>query len=359
MAITTEYLTPEITTQLYEYQVNALTREINDYLQLNAEVAKIERDTCPKCGSVTAHFTSGGYTVSKHSKHMLKCSDCHRRFVEDHGQLTYYSHSDAGVWNKVIEDTLEGKSLASTAAQINHHTQTVFRMRHKLLEFIEHENECTVLSDTAVADEKYVHECHKGLVKAEIDERTKTIAVEKKSRKKLTPGLGDDKTCIITAVQREGRSYIHTENMGKLSSEDVKCLSDHIEDGTFVFTDGCTSYEQMLKEKNCPYQELVSEASYDSVNHLNYVNSFHSKLDSWLKEYHNVNTIYTNRYNALFSLRHKYAGCDIQESAVQVLRWLRSRSTYFFQRQLQENIFDKPFVMGIRENLIGMNYMKS
>ena len=29
----------------------------------------------------------------------------------------------------------------------------------------------------------------------------------------------------------------------------TKDLSDHIADGTFVFTDRCTSYVQMLKEK--------------------------------------------------------------------------------------------------------------
>ena len=68
----------------------------------------------------------------------------------------------------------------------------------------------------------------KALVKAEIDEKTKTIVAEKKPWKKLTSGLGDDKTCIITAVQRKGRSYIHTKNMRKPDGEDVKCLFDHI-----------------------------------------------------------------------------------------------------------------------------------
>lgn len=54
------------------------------------------------------------------------------------------------------------------AAKIDKHTVIVFRMRHKLLAFLEAANEEIVLSKPCEADEKYINECHKGLVHAEI-----------------------------------------------------------------------------------------------------------------------------------------------------------------------------------------------
>jgi energy-coupling factor transport system ATP-binding protein len=239
------YLTDEIKEELCEYQIDSLNRTITDYINQNKEARNVVWHVCPKCHTPSDDFAKGGYTQDKNGKRkkaMLKCRVCNHRFVKDHGQLTYYSHSDSSAWNKVIADTLDGHSLESTAAEIDRHIVTVFHMRHKFLSFVEAENESAVLSDTAETDEKYVHECHKGLVKADIDHEHKQITVYKQPRKKTSPGLSDDKACIFTAVQRQGRSFIHTENMGKPSTENARCLKAHIEEGTFVAilgTNGC------------------------------------------------------------------------------------------------------------------------
>ncbi|MBR6834420.1 MAG: IS1595 family transposase [Oscillospiraceae bacterium] len=354
------YLTDEIKEELCDYQIDSLNRTITDYINQNKEARNVVWHVCPKCHTTSDDFAKGGYTQDKNGKRkkaMLKCKVCNHRFVKDHGQLTYYSHSDSSAWNKVIADTLDGHSLESTAAEIDRHIVTVFHMRHKFLSFVEAENESAVLSDTAETDEKYVHECHKGLVKADIDHEHKQITVYKQPRKKTSPGLNDDKACIFTAVQRQGRSFIHTENMGKPSTENARCLKAHIEEGTFVFTDGCTAYEDMLEENHCPYKPLKSNTSYDPVNHLNNVNSLHSRIDFWIEGYRNVNTIYINRYNALFSLRQKFTGCDINECVINTLRWLRNRAQYHFNRNQMNNIFDDPDAMKYREGLTGAAYI--
>lgn len=360
MENTLNYLNEETKKQLFDYQVNSLNRTITDYIRQNREAADVVWRICPKCGTASNEFAKGGYTQDKYGnrkKPMLKCKACNHRFVSDHGQLTWYSHSDNSVWEKVIEDTIEGKSLESTAADIDRHLVTAFRMRHKFLASIEPENESAVLSDVAETDEKYIHESHKGLVKAEIDDDCKTVIIYSLPRKEVKPGLGDDKACIFTTVQRQGRSHIHTDNMGKPSSADAMSLGKHIKTGTFIFTDGCTAYDEMLKSRKCPSAALKSSASYDSLNHLNNVNSLHAKIDEWIRRYRNVNTIYINRYNALFSLRHKLAGMDIREAAADILRWLRSRIVYRYQRQQMEDIFDDPAAMKYREGMIGIVYI--
>lgn len=51
-----------------------------------------------------------------------------KRFVVDHGQLTFYSHQDQSKWNKLILDTLNGVSLKETAAKINVNERNVFNI---------------------------------------------------------------------------------------------------------------------------------------------------------------------------------------------------------------------------------------
>jgi hypothetical protein len=87
---------------------------------------------------------------------------------------------------------------------------------------------------------------------------------------------------------------------------------------------------------------LTGHESYDSRNHLNTVNNLHFRMDEWLKKYRNMSTIYINRYNALFALRHEFTGMDLPEIGTAVYRKLRGKVRCFFERQPQINIFSDP-----------------
>ena len=69
----------------------------------------------------------------------------------------------------------------------------------------------------------------------------------------------------------------------------------------------------LSEEKRCENKILVSYKSYDSVNHLNNVNSFHSQIQAQYTYYKGVSSKYINRYNALFTLQREYLGMDSQE----------------------------------------------
>lgn len=348
------FLNPELIDSLYPYQVDSLCRKAREYMKLNKEAESHVFRRCPKCGADDPELVDGGYTHDKYGKqkkHMLRCRECNRRFVEDHGQLTYYSHSDVSVWNRLIEDTIKGESLAYTAGDINMHTVSVFRMRHKFLDFLERSEDRIRLDGVIEIDEKYTHEAHKGLLKAEIDHEAKKITIYPQT-KKLTRGLGNDKICIITSLKRQSDSYCKAYNTGKPSNEDVEDLSNHIKDGSYIFTDGITVYEKLLKQKHCTYKELVDISSYDQINHLGNVNSFHSRISEYVRQYRGVNSIYINRYAALYSLRQRYTGCDSKEILLKVLKQLKLQINYFYQRQLtDEHIFKDEHVMNARKDL--------
>ena len=64
---------------------------------------------------------------------MLRCKECGKHFVVDHGQLTFYSHQDQSKWNELILYTLNGVSLKETAPKIDVNERNVFNIRHNLL----------------------------------------------------------------------------------------------------------------------------------------------------------------------------------------------------------------------------------
>ena len=352
IAENSQILNQKIIDSLYPYQVDSLCRKVREYITLNEEADKYYFDECPKCHDRNATFSHGGYTYKKDKtryKPLLKCSSCHARFVSDRGQLSFYSHLDKGIWNKIMEDTLNGVSMLETAAEVNIHPVSVFRNRHKLLNFIEKQEKDNNASGVIELDEAYVSESHKGLVDACINENTVEITVHNEADK---PGLSNDKVCIITAVSRESVSYVRSFNTGKPSHEDVKPLSEHILNSSYVLSDGITVYEKMLKDKGCRYKELIDIEEYDKLNHLNNVNSFHSRIKEDVRRYRGTNSIYANRYNALYSLKQKYLGYDTKEIQLKLLCSFHKSVHYFFQRQMREDIFDDPHVLEKRKNLI-------
>ena len=86
-------------------------------------------------------LTKGGHTAA--GKQMLRCHECGKRYVIDHGELIYYSHQSSTKCDDFIIRTQNGDSIKKTAAEIGVHETTAFRMRHKYLHSLE-ELECPI-----------------------------------------------------------------------------------------------------------------------------------------------------------------------------------------------------------------------
>lgn len=318
-------LTNEAEAQLYDYQISRINMIINDFIKANNTAEKFVIKNCPKCKAINPGFKKGGTT--KAGKQMLRCCECNHRFVIDHGQLTFYSHQPQDKWNELICDTIEAKPIKSTAALIDVHEITVFRMRHKFLNALEKEENSVILQNEVEFDEKYLCYSHKG---EQIE--------GKQGKKRGTPaskrGLSGEQVCLLTGVERSDKSFLHAYNMGKPTSKDIMNLKTHVQDGIYAWIDGNASYHELLEEKHCQWKELVEYKSYDKVNHLNNVNSFHKKIEDLYEYYRGIATKYINRYATLFSIMREFAGMDRQEILINMLGRLRKISKYFFIRQI-------------------------
>ena len=301
MTRTSKYLNQDTIAAIQSFQIEKIDREITDYLDTNNKMNMYHFEYCPKCGCYHHRLIRSGFVNS--GKQMLRCKKCGKRFVVDHGQLTFYSHQDRFKWYELILDTLNSVSLKETAAKINVNECNVFNMRNKLLVSLgteEHPNEVEM-------DEKYTPYNHKG---------TKIDGIESKLRG--TPAtkrcLSNQQICIITATQRFGHTIARTLNYGKLSSIDLLRFGECLESKSFVMLDGSNSYNELLESKNCTKKVLLSHESYDKFNHLKTVNSFHKLIEERLQKYKGVASKYINRYNALFVMQRKRKEWIIQKS---------------------------------------------
>ena len=178
-------------------------------------------------------------------------------------------------------------------------------------------------------DETYITHCRKG-------RKIEGHPGKKRGTPARKRGLSKEKICILTAVQRSGNCIARSFNVAKPRIDDVLQFSRCIEDKSYVWTDGLASYQKVLEEKRCENKILVSYKSYDSVNHLNNVNSFHSQIQAQYTCYKGISSKYINRYNALFTLQREYLGMDSQEMLRLIMKRLRKIHVYFYIRQIRK-----------------------
>jgi transposase-like protein len=326
-----EDITSEDLASLLPYQKEALTRKVRDYLNANQEAQVYHLDVCPKCGKAHPNWAPGGKANS--GKPMVRCDNCGRRTVVDSEQLTYYSHQDRSKWDQLIEDTFSQVPLVETAARLNIHPSTAWRMRHKLLRFLEELAKPVILEDQVEFDEKYELVAKKGVKELSRPARHRGENATKR-------GLSNEQFCMITGVQRQADSVLMTVNLGNPSGADIDKMAPHLSSSTSVWIDGKTSYNHLLSEKECDVHVLGNYITYTPVNHLNNVNAYHSAIDEWYERYRGVSTKYINRYSALFRLRRLFGGWDLQEILLAVLRKLRTLQGYFYIRTMRtEDLF--------------------
>lgn len=108
----------------------------------------------------------------------------------------------------------------------------------------------------------------------------------------------------------------------------MSTLSTHIKGGAYLWTDNHNSYNKLAQELGSKRVIVSSHEEYDKVNHLNNVNSFHSKIQRWYAHMRGVATKYINRYAALYNLRGLLRGMDDAESLLKAKRRIKSLGNF-------------------------------
>ena len=161
-----------------------------DLVTYNNELDGFAKEQIDKAIIDHIHFKFASTTYC-----LKTCPECGKRTCVDYGQLTAHSHQDESAWDILIKDTFDEVSVEETAAKLNISTYTVWRMRHKLLHFLEFLEKDTLVANEIEIDETYVLNSHKG-------EKIENTKARKRGGIASKRGLSNEQVCIVTAVQR-------------------------------------------------------------------------------------------------------------------------------------------------------------
>lgn len=289
----------ELLNSIYNLSEDAIRKLLDEakHLLISAPQSK---PACPHCQSQTV--IKFGF---KCGKQRFRCKDCGRTFVTTTHTIMAESHQPKAVWEQVLSDTFECKSIEQTAKELHISHPCVFHMRHKILLGLCQLQECepVALSEISELDETYVLECYKGKALPESVQRMprKHGAVAQKA------GLSNEQVCILAGVQRYGNAFAVTVNRAKPSLEELtSAFEGHIASGSMLLTDGLRGYEALANQFECELHMIdPNQHQKGSIWHLNNINRFHSFIKEQYRAFRGVATKYLNRYNALFSVIYK------------------------------------------------------
>lgn len=273
-----------------ECQIEVLADQILEYSYWNTSLDVSVPDICPKCGMIRPAVIKGG--KSNTGKQMYRCKSCGKRFTATNGHLLEHSHIDKSLWRVLIMDTIRGFSLKETKEKIDVNILTVFRMRHKLLRFLEDSMQDIQLDGYVEADETFVNLNGKrriGELEEEIRESSKQAGIGKMA-------------CIACVVQPGGAAFCKSYGWGGFGITDAEIILSHVKEGATLVTDGKNSYKNTSKKLGLERIQ-VDGKDCESENNLKAINSFHSQIKDLIRHYRGISVKYINRYCALFSLR--------------------------------------------------------
>jgi len=267
--------------------------------------------SCPHCGGVAKR------NGSINGVQRFLCKACGKTYGETTKTALYSSHSGEAVWRQVIRDTLDGVPIAGTAVSLALSTDTVFRMRHKILLGLEAEEarNPTVLDGVCEFDDTYVLESLKGGKKIPEGYYRKARRHGAVAQK---PGISNEYISISTGIQRDGSAYCRTVARSTPSKDEISTAFDgHIGEATLALCDGAKSYNILRENGNCDVVH-VDEENKSGFYHTNTANGLHSHIKEMYKHYKGVATKYLNRYNVLFAKMYR-GGQDLADSIYNIL----------------------------------------
>lgn len=292
--------------ELTPSQKERIKIEILDYVKMNRILSDTNRPcTCPICNKSSFIIKKGRQA----GKQRYLCKVCGHKFTYDTKNITSCMKISKDQFVEICLDTLEGRSLLYTAARLNLHPSTIFNNRHKFLCLLEKilDTSNIELCGTVEADETYILESQKG-----------SIPENRKARHRGMPskyrGISHDQVCIVTTTDRNEHEIFKAVGFGKPTSNIItETFKDSIQYRSIFYVDGINCYDNLANNAECKIIHLKGHESYNKVEHLNTVNSIHSKIQRQIATYRGVASKYINRYNALFVFMRAFRDMDRNE----------------------------------------------
>lgn len=248
---------------------------------------------CPYCGH--KHIVRNGRRADGTQKYF--CKDCHKSFVASTNTIAAQTHKPLEVWEKYISCMTQGMSLRESAIACEINLGTAFVWRHKILDALTNMCEDVRLGGITESDDTYFNVSYKGNHK-----KSKAFKMPRPSHHrgsdKISAGLSKDLACVQCAVDRNGHSIARVSNLGACSAKDIDAvLGSKIEKDTVFCTDASRAQHKFAKMHNLNCIQIKGgKRVVKGIYHIQHINSYHSMLKDFMREFSGVSTKYLNNY---------------------------------------------------------------
>lgn len=147
-------------------------------------------------------------------------------------------------------------SIRKTAAKMNVNKNTVFLLRHKVLDYISIIKENIKLRGTAEGDETYESINLKGTKKENMPRFSKPRSSNNGNSKR---DINDHQVCIASVIDEYDNFFLEIVGTGPITSLEVeKAFYNRLNDVTCLVTDCKASYEKFVKDNSIRLEQVKS-----------------------------------------------------------------------------------------------------
>ena len=245
---------------------------VESFLSKRLDVSRSGRPACPHCSSLK---------VVKNGRHCetqrFICRDCSKSFGWSSGSFFNHCRKEISQWFKYVECFMDRLPLRECARRCGISLDTSFKWRHRLLDGLQKIHNSVKLTGVVEADEVYFSISYKGSRKFSAQPAGREP--KKRGMRSTKRGLSDEKVCVPTAVNLEGKSTGVVCNLGKPTTGNLKtALGCKILPGSTLVTDSLGGYPSLAESCKAKHVQIPSKKHKKGIFNIQLNNYYHSAL---------------------------------------------------------------------------------
>lgn len=252
---------------------------------------------CPVCHS--HNLIKNGH--DRNHVQRFYCKDCNKHFnacTSSFVACTKLTYQQIEIFFNCMNDKL---SIRKTAVKMNVNKNTVFLLRHKVLDCISKIREKINLTGIVEADETYESINLKGTTHENMPRFSKSRSSKGGSKR----GISNHQVCIASAIDEYDNCFLEIAGTGPITSLSVETIFKNRTIGvTCLVTDCKSSYEKFAFNNHIKLEQVKSGTYKNSNGYsLGNINSLHSEWSTFLSDFRGVSTKHLQHYLDWFSFQ--------------------------------------------------------
>lgn len=271
---------------------------------------------CPHCSSIN-YCSNGHYNTSTENVKRYRCNECGKNFTSKQNSIISNSNLSFFNWMRLINCLYNGYSIEKTARICKISTKTVHDNRQKLFYALKLLDDEVQLAGNVVIDETYFPVSYKGN-HSKNEDFVMPRPAHKRGGENHEKGLGNNVVCVACALDESGNSVARITGLGAPNFyELIKTFDNciHKDNVSCIYSDKEKALKSFAESKEIPIKQKIAgykleenkytTETYEIERNLQRINSYHSRLKTFLRKFSGISTKLMSGYLNLFAFKER------------------------------------------------------